>query len=279
MILSEYKFTEVPAWVRDAYLLPWARGFHGTNIAEDAFQLLRRSEAAAETGRLGRLQRWCRLGHSSLLQEYDRPPPPITTAVRQAAPSSQWFPRRLFQASACATSLTEGEVKQILHGARTPSPESFSELHFAWLAALQVGSIVDLQRAWLSLLANKGNVLKHPSLGGGLVLHTTHWGFLLWQLRIQKVAGKLYYTLKGVRDAWAFVTLTDYSGWVAGRPDVLTPRQAVVLGLGGRDGCAAGLWLTINTTPEALVKFSARHAFAGLQMPQLQKLLTMPGQT
>lgn len=259
VVLSEHKFNQVPAWVRDAYLLPWARGFHGANITEDAFQLLRRSEAVAETGRLGRLQRWCRLGHSELLQDYDRPPPPMTSSTRQALPSSTFFSKRLFQASACATTLTEGEVKQILRGARTPSPESFSELHFAWLAALQVASNVE-----------QGAHLETPLLGRRLGL-AGDWGFLLWQLRLQKVSGKLYCSLNGGWGRLA-VRLIDRFQRVGGRADRCTNSSAGgCVGLGRRGRSRSGLVVHDQQPPGGL-------AFLGLQMPQLQKLLTMTGQ-
>lgn len=34
LVLIEYKFTCAPHWTKDPYLLPWARGFHGSNVPD-----------------------------------------------------------------------------------------------------------------------------------------------------------------------------------------------------------------------------------------------------
>ena len=42
--LAEYNFEEVPEWIIDQFLLPWARGPIGTTVSEEGFQRLRREE-------------------------------------------------------------------------------------------------------------------------------------------------------------------------------------------------------------------------------------------
>lgn len=279
VILSEYDFKEVPEWLALQYLLPWARGFHGTSLSEDGFQLLRRSEGVAETRRLGRTKRWAILANSSLLQDYDRSPPPITLVVRQAAGASQGFPKKMFEAASCKTSLSKEELNEVVSGRATPSPESFAELHCAWMAALQVQHITDLQKAWLSAMMQKGTIVKNSSKIGVLLVHVTSWGVFVWKLTIKQVGANHCFQLMAKEDSWLFVPVTDCDGWRVVAVETMTPRCALELGLWHADGSHPGMWFAAQGVPEPLVKYAAKLGFPGMSLPLLQKLLAVTKQT
>lgn len=109
-----------------------------TTAVEDSFGHLRDAERQSKVGALSVQARWHRCVTSRILEECDRPPPPIL-GIDKAAAAAPALPKSMFYASTCGFSLGADTLDSIRGNHRswqTASPQAFERITMATQASL-----------------------------------------------------------------------------------------------------------------------------------------------
>ena len=247
--------------------------------------MLRSLEGATSSGNLPREARYCAAVDSSILPDWDCPRVPITQSARAAASQSP-VPKSMFDAEGGECSLDQALLDTIMATRptwRSPSSENFSllPLHFQCLLTHQATNFELLGHVWKSLFMQPGTVVvKQTSKGtwinGGVVLHATHVGALIWKLEGETVNGNQYWTLTFAAGAqhWQFVTVTnDLEQWYVARVRAISPHGATKLSPGLASGPPALRMVKLGPKIP-LLQHAAESAFAGVTVAYLRKLWT-----
>eukprot|EP00971_Amphidinium_carterae_P037439 736306-Amphidinium_carterae.1 len=111
--------------------------------------------------------------------------------------------------------LDSGILRDMLHGTDqwfSPGPATYLNLSCMWMSTVELKDKLDcLPRVWLSLLAVNGCMLKHKSTNrGGLVVHVSPYGVLVWNMSVKTTATELFwdYHIVTAWDEWECLSCT-----------------------------------------------------------------------
>lgn len=235
--LAEVEFMKVPDWIRSELLAAFG-GFSATKCVEDLFHDLRRLESKSESGAFDRKARWLGALESKVLLDCKRPPAAATSATKRAA-RVQRVPADMFDAEAGDCSVTAAEFETLMAQKTTwrfPSADNFARVPLIWMSALHAKEkgFGCLDRGWMNLLAAQGMVVQVMSsgdklAGGGLVVHVSASGLLVWKVQWVKGCGpaKQVFVLQHseVEQNWRYLHLDDCSACQAAEIIGISPRS------------------------------------------------------
>lgn len=271
--LSESDFRSVPGFVMED-LVAFGSGINSTLIIEKMFNHLRGVERSSQNGQVGPLAAWHEAAHGTLLKEFDRPPVQIDSFAKSAAapamPSSTFMP-----AGASACSLPD-ELMDTLHEKPASWPaQSGPQMKLAglrWLCALHhCGDWNAMNVSWLSLLQQPGTLTKKRGAKRGLVvLKSSAWGFLGWQVFLKTVDGKIVLEL-GPPDKTLvkYNVVADPAEWQSLVVQCLPPSH----GAWSVAKSSLGMEVACLGKPQPLLTAAAESGFKGMTVVYLRKLL------
>lgn len=270
--LSEADFEVVPGFVMED-LVAFGSGINSTLIIEKMFNHLRGLERSSKNGQLGPLAAWHEASHGSLLGEFGRPLVHIDGAAKSAAapamPSSTFKP-----ADSAACSLPDDLMDTIHEKPASWPTQSAPVMKLAglrWLCAVHhAGDWNAMNLSWLSLLQQPGTVTKRKGDQRGLVvLKSSAWGFLGWQVYLKKVDDKIVLEWGPPDKTLAnYHIVTDPAEWQSLVVQCLPPNHEAW----SFAKSSLGMEVACLGKPKPLLEAAAEAGLKGLTVVYLRKL-------
>eukprot|EP00971_Amphidinium_carterae_P111847 2215421-Amphidinium_carterae.2 len=278
--LSEFGFTSVPPEIRKA-ILEYSRALLNTQQIEDCFSDMRRQEKKSPNSQIGRQSRWSTCVNH--VMEMDRSGRGRAMLVPTESKQNQRkaLPATLFQADAMTCTLENGILRDMMHGTDqwfSPGPATYLNLSCMWMSTVEFKDRLDcLPRVWLSLLAINGCMLKHKSTNrGGLVVHVSPYGVLVWNMSVKTTATELFweYVQPKTKRPWGFHVVTALDEWECLSCTALPPELSSTRAPSGmRDGPFISVCRNGRRTP--LLQYSAARGFPNLTKQRLEDLYAL----
>lgn len=281
VLLAEYKFEHVPTPVR-AMMLEKFGTLGGTQINEEAMDVLRTAEQRSERKALSAPRRWSACQQSCLIRDYDFAAPPVTTKVRHDAAAH--LPKTLHHADhqdfSCGMELLTSMA----------SDESWTSVSLATWSLAPVfthawkvleGDWAAMDGLWRALLVRPGSLIlrvEPPPAHGWLVVRSTRWGAIGWKLKVVKgPSGFMYSLLKvGPEVNFELVPMSNAKSFRVARLQACPPAMQTPLPATAR---SPGLVLVVKGAQLEVYSSAAQRAFPGLTVPFLRRALDDTGLT
>ena len=279
--LYEYEWRLVPKSVQDE-LFDCFAGQLTTDMCENGFRIFSSLQASnSKNGLKSRQARWSALRQSDLMEQYDRTPLPVSSAMKT------------LQAQALPSTSFDADVRNFSIGGMTvlnelSTSDWVSANAHAWrsqgfaieamLAASDAGHD-QLHSTWRSLLLPSGcGVTFANTHKSYLCLHSTRWGCILWRLK-KRTAGEFsWFEPKPVqRDValpWQVHCFSDMENVRLWDCNALPPCEYPE-GL-GNDG-PSGVIIVKTGRSSGAAAYASRRAFFGINLDLLRELASDHG--
>lgn len=272
--LAEFQFQHIGKDVELA-VKAFAESLSTTHIVEDCFHQLKEMARESSNGTCESVRQWHTLQTCGLAEDYDRKQPTETPTSRSAAAKA--MPKTMFDCDVDDWSVGMNKLWAMSGTGTNPSPGRFASMPVVLKSAMLATSVDSLRLSWLSQMASVGCVLVHSSQPklALVVLLVTRWGVLVWPLK-QKGQGVFsFFSVTADNPCpWQYRRIDDLDSWKASSLQAKASRPTTAHDQGQP---FSRILLHLDMRPEAIVKFAARKAFVPMQVPDLQKLLTLVG--
>ena len=272
-------------------VLGYARGFGGTKINEDMFNILRRRCKLSPNDQLGPAGVWhCSLTFE-LITANDMRPVKSTAddAIQANATSKGTAPKTLFESTSCGTfSLGEETLAELKAGALVwphPSPQRFLLRPCALDALMRCRDDVGkLKRAYLSKLVYPGDViverLERVTDNRALAIDVNEYGIVTWPVHLRKRFDYYVVSLDLVdsrRKPWSQLIVADVRGWYT-LPVIAFPPSVAAKELKIDDESPSefrGIALVLDTRagPVPILQSAAQQGFSQLTVVEMGKMV------
>lgn len=275
--LDECEFHDIPGDLRQE-VRAFARAARSTKTVEDAFNCVRDKTRHSKAGICGRKRRFHTIVESSILADCGRPPSggeslaarlaaqePLETSDFAAVLQSQDF------------SLGEDFLEKYMQTAETQGVSSWLSTSLVWSAICQTrGNWRSLSRAWVSLLAEPGDLIQKATKGmRGIVLNSSQWGVLVMDFTAERVQGSddIYIQPAGSGMSIVYDCITEEADWRC-REVVASPPCSSSAASLPKELCNRILLLVpAANSSMTLLERAARLAFRRLTVPLMQQAI------
>ncbi|CAK0880232.1 unnamed protein product [Prorocentrum cordatum] len=275
--LEETDFKKVPALVERTVRERFSAMY--SDMVESAVKQIRDQENKNSNSQCGRVERWHTLLESSLLSDNDRPGPNLKLPVLDEA-RAKTLPEKTFEGDVHDVSFGMDALKGLAGSSwPSPSPLTFNLAPMRLEALVGIEALPMLERAWRSVLAQRGDVLFHEDFKQRalVVLESSSCGLWAWRFKLKKPKGQLKYCepvlSQGdpLSDPVVFLSITDWTKYRVCLSEMLPP--SCQRGVGDMDERPGGILRAFKGKPQPLLEIAARRGFRGMQVPFLKKLL------
>lgn len=267
--LAEEGFQQLPKDLAED-LTAYGMSHGSTLIIEELFN---RSRLVASCNRRGQLDVqgvWHTSVYGSLvLKDFGRPPAPVTSSARSAAP--QRLPASLFTGDASRRTLTEEQMSDLTKARpEEPWPSLSAAIlrstALQWALAKRADGDWDrMEGAWLSLLAIPGTLILEQSEGRSI---SSAFGFvgLRTPVGVGGVLGFAPIAKKSVK----FVVIGGYQQFRVAEVQLAPPGRNT-----GSAAVVKCMSLVLGGAKHGLLKFSSLRGFPGMTVQHLRRLVAL----